>query len=259
MKSAVVTGAGSGIGAAVARRLLADGWAVVAVDNQRNGLAQYAENTRCATVLGDVADQSTHARAGERAADIGELHAWISAAGITATHQLHALDEHAARRIIDINQMGALLGAAEAVARFRATGTPGVVVGISSIHGSHSAVHYPVYEMTKAAIEALTRSIAVSYGADGIRAVAIAPGAIRTPALTASIEASDDPQMAMARLRESSPLQRLGHPNEIADAVAFVTSGSASFITGTTIVVDGGWTSVLLGEERPSEGEDPTK
>ena len=247
MKSAVVTGAGSGIGAAIARRMLVDGWAVVAVDNQRDGLAQYAENTECPTIVGDVADRSTHARAGERAADIGELHAWISVAGVTATHRLHALDESAARRIIDINQMGALLGAAEAVTRFRATGTPGVVVGISSIHGSHSAVHYPVYEMTKAAIDALTRSIAVSYGADGIRAVAIAPGAIRTPALTASIEASGDPETTLARLRESSPLQRLGQPEEIAEAVAFVTSDRASFITGTTIVVDGGWTSVLLG------------
>ena len=119
-------------------------------------------------------------------------------------------------------------------------------------------MHYPVYEMTKAAIDALTRSIAVSYGADGIRAVAIAPGAIRTPALTASIEASDDPQTAEARLRESSPLQRLGHPEEIAEAVAFVTSERASFITGTTIVVDGGWTSVLLAEEPQPEGKDPT-
>ena len=257
MKSAVVTGAGSGIGEAVARRLLDDGWAVVAVDNRSDGLAQYADDTRCATVLGDVAEQSTHTRAGERAADIGELHAWISAAGITTTHQLDALDEQAARRLIDINQVGALLGAAEAVTRFRAAATPGVVVGISSIHGSHSAVHYPVYEMTKAAIEALTRSIAVSYGADGIRAVAIAPGAIRTPALTASIEASDDPQTATARLQASSPLHRLGHPDEIADAVVFVTSDRASFITGATIVIDGGWTSVLLGAEPEPSEEDP--
>ena len=106
MKSAVVTGAGSGIGEAIARRLLVDGWAVVAVDIQGDGLVQYAEDTRCATVLGDVADKATHARAGERAANIGELHAWISAAGVTATHRLDALDENAARRIIDINQMG---------------------------------------------------------------------------------------------------------------------------------------------------------
>ena len=259
MKSAVVTGAGSGIGEAVAIRLLADGWAVVAVDNQRDRLAQYADNTQCATVLGDVADASTHRRAGERASGIGELSAWVSVAGITASHQLHAMDEHAARRVIDINQVGSLLGAAEAVARFRAAATPGVVVGISSIHGSHSAVHYPVYEMTKAAVDALTRSIAVSYGADGIRAVAIAPGAIRTPALTAGIEASHDPGAARARLERSSPLQRLGRPNEIAEAVAFVVSEGASFITGTTIVVDGGWTSVLLGPEPSTEGEDPTK
>ncbi len=250
MRSAVVTGAGSGIGEAVARRMLADGWAVVAVDRDDRGLAQFAGDERCGTVVGDVAERATHVRAAERAAGMGVLAAWVSVAGITTTHELHALDEASARRTIDVNQMGALLGAAQAVTIFRATGTPGVVVQISSIHASHSAVHYPVYEMTKAAADALTRSIAVSYGADGIRSVAIAPGAIRTPALTASIDASDDPPAASDRLKESSPLGRLGQPDEIADAVAFVTSDGASFISGTTIVVDGGWTSVLLRDDR---------
>ena len=258
MKSAVVTGAGSGIGEAVAQRLLAEGWAVVAVDHEADGLGKFADDSRCATVGGDVVDRSTHVRAGDRAAEIGELHAWVSVAGITTTHELHAFDEASARRTIDVNQVGSLLGAAEAVTRFRAGGTPGVVVQISSVHASHSAVHYPVYEMTKAAADALTRSIAVSYGSHGICAVAIAPGAIRTPALTSSIDAAEDPPAALARLSGSSPLHRIGEPDEIADAVAFVVSERASFITGTTLVVDGGWTSVLLGEERAPEGQSQT-
>lgn len=249
MNCAVVTGAGSGIGEAVALRLLADGWAVVAVDHEADGLTKFDNEPRCATVLGDVVDRSTHVRAGSAAAEIGALQAWVSVAGITTQHELHAFDERSARRTIEVNQVGALLGAAEAVARFRADGIPGVVVQISSVHASHSAVHYPVYEMTKAAAEALTRSIAVSYGAHGIRAVAIAPGAIRTPALISSIEASPDPQASLARLSESSPLRRIGDPDEIADAVAFVTSERASFITGTTLLVDGGWTAVLLADE----------
>ncbi len=250
MKSAVVTGAGSGIGEAVTRRLLADGWAVVAVDNNADGLARFANQERCTSVLGDVAEQSTHDRACDRAAELATLHAWISVAGITVRHQLHKLDEQSARRVIDVNQVGALLGAARAVAAFRATATPGVVVLISSVHGSHSAVHYPVYEMTKAATDALSRSIAVSYGADGIRAVAIAPGAICTPALTESIGSSENPTASFEQLATSSPLGRIGQPEEIADTIAFVVSESASFISGTTIVVDGGWTSTLLSQDR---------
>ncbi len=252
MRTAVVTGAGSGIGEAIAIRLLLDGWTVIAVDNNADGLAQFSQHEGVTTVLGDVTERSTHIRARGEAAQAGVLHAWISVAGITATHQLHSLDEPSARRIIDINQVGALLGAAEAVTAFRAAGTPGVLVQISSVHASHSAMHYPVYEMTKAALDALTRSIAVSYGADGIRAVAIAPGAIRTPALTASIEASEDPQASSDRLAASSPLGRIGRPDEIANAVAFVVSEQASFISGTTIVIDGAWTSALLnGNQRP--------
>jgi len=249
MNSAVVTGAGSGIGGAVTRRLLADGWAIVAVDQDADGLARFADEPNCATVVGDVAERSTHVRAGQMLSEIGSPLGWVSVAGITATHELDALDEESARRMIDVNQIGPLLGAAEAVTRFRASGNPGVIVQISSVHGSHAAVHYPVYEMTKAATEALTRSIAVSYGADGIRSVAIAPGAVETPALTAALESSGSPPSARARLEASSPLHRLGQPSEIADAVAFALSTSASFLTGTTVVVDGGWTAVLLDDE----------
>lgn len=252
-RSAVVTGAGSGIGEAVARRLLGDGWAVVGVDVEAAGLAQFAAEANWAGVVGDVADRATHARARERAEALGALGAWVSVAGVTATHELHALDEQAARRLIDVNQLGPLLGAAEAVSAFRSAGTPGVVVQISSVHAARAAVHYPVYEMTKAACEALTRSIATSYGALGIRSVAIAPGAIRTPALTASLDGSADPVATTARLEASAPLGRIGQPEEVADAVAFAISNRASFISGTTIVVDGGWTGVLLADRVNSE------
>ncbi len=252
----MVTGAGSGIGEAVAHRLLAEDWAVVAVDRYAAGLAQFSSESNCATVVGDVTERSTHSRAGRRMRELGSPHAWISVAGVTASHELHALDEASVRRLIDINQMGPLFGAAEAVSRFRASGTPGVIVQISSVHASHSAAHYPVYEMTKAANEALTRSIAVSYGVDGIRSVAIAPGAIETPALIAALEATDDPRLARARLSRS-PLNRLGQPREIAEAVAFVISAGASFVTGTTIVVDGGWTSMLIRDEQ--EPSDPPR
>ncbi|MGB0113921.1 MAG: SDR family oxidoreductase [Ilumatobacteraceae bacterium] len=243
-----MTGAASGIGEAVAHRLRADGWSVVAVDRDAAGLTDFTAESDppCASVVGDVADAETHQRARTEASAIGTLQAWISVAGITEPHDLHDLDHDSARRLIEVNQMGPLLGAAEAVTEFTNSGTAGVVVQISSVHASRAAYGYPIYEMTKAAGEALTRSIAVTYGHLGIRSIGIAPGAVETPALTESIQQSPDPVARRDRLAWSSPLGRMGQPSEIADVVAFAVSEQATFISGTTIMVDGAMTAVLM-------------
>lgn len=251
MSVAVVTGAGSGIGEAVVHRLLRDGWGVVAADSSQAGLGQFAASEhgqRFRQVLGDVADRATHRAMRAEAERLGVLRAWISVAGITRSHELHDLDEESVRRVVEVNQLGTLWGAAEAVDSMLASRAGGVIVQIASVHAYHAAEGYPVYEMTKAAVDALTRSIAVTYGPMGIRAVTIAPGAIRTPALTAALDAAPDPEAAAARLRDAAPLGRIGMPTDIAAAVAFAISGDASFMTGTSIVVDGGWSAVLLRE-----------
>ncbi|MCC6184541.1 MAG: SDR family oxidoreductase, partial [Microthrixaceae bacterium] len=176
-------------------------------------------------------------------------------AGITVTHRLDDLDEASAREGVEVNQLGSLWGAAEAVCAYVASGAPGVVVSISSVHAIRAAQHYPVYEMTKAAVDALTRSVAVSYGPHGIRAVAIAPGAIMTPALRTSLETEQDRAATAGVLERVSALGRIGRPEDIAGAVAFALSEEASFLTGTTICVDGGWTSALLpGHREPADG-----
>ena len=187
---------------------------------------------------------------------MGVLRAWISVAGITRSHDLHDLDEESVRRVVEVNQLGTLWGAAEAVDSMRTSRAGGVIVQIASVHAYHAAEGYPVYEMTKAAVDALTRSIAVTYGPIGIRAVTVSPGAIRTPALTTALNAAPDPDGAIARLTDASPLGRIGMPSEIAAAVAFALSADASFVTGTSIVVDGGWSAVLL---RDSTDSDPNE
>lgn len=267
MRSAIVTGAASGIGRAVAIRLGADGWAVVAVDRDRALLdtvvAGLPDSGRLATaVVGDVADRTTHRRARAAAAEHGPLGAWVGAAGLTHTHDLANLDEAAARMLVDVNQFGLLWGAAEALDEWLSTGTHGTIAVISSVHARHAYPHHAVYEMTKAAADALVRNIAVTYGPQRIRAVGIAPGAVVTPPLVASLDSAADPAAARRHLERQTPAERLAQPEEVAAAVSFLVSDDAGYISGTTLAVDGGWSAVLsrppdeTGAQRSAAGDD---
>ncbi len=255
--SVIVTGAASGIGRAVAGRLAADGFHVVAVDRTATDLdaavgALGDAGLSATAVAGDVRDRKTHRQARKAARTHGPLRAWVGCAGITRLHDLADLDETAVREVVDINQIGLLWGASEAVAEWVANGETGVAVAISSVHARHAAERHPIYEMTKAAAEALIRSIAVTYGRAGIRAVAVAPGAIETPALRRSLQSAPDPEAAEQRLTMFPPLERIGLATEVADAVAFVISDRASYISGTVLTVDGGW-SAVLARDAPDE------
>lgn len=246
----IVTGAASGIGRAVAERMGRDGYHVICLDRTAETLesvvTQLVSDGMAATaVAGDVRDRDCHRRAVAAAREHAPLRAWIGCAGITRLHDLTDLDEAGVRELIDINQLGLLWGAAEAVSAWRQTGSDGVIVAISSVHARHAAERHPVYEMTKAAAEALVRSIAVSYGPHGIRAAAVAPGAINTPALRASLDSAADPAAATRRLEMFTPAERIGEGSEIASAVSFLVSDEAAFISGTTLTVDGGWSAVL--------------
>ncbi|WP_029138183.1 SDR family NAD(P)-dependent oxidoreductase [Nakamurella lactea] len=256
--SVVVTGAASGIGRAIAQRLAADGYPVAAVDLHVEQLEAVVADLRAAggrvvAVAGDVRDRDCHRRARAAATELAPLWGWVGCAGITRLHDLTDLDEADAREVVDINQLGLLWGSAEAVDEWTTAGRPGVLLVISSVHAGHAAERHPVYEMTKAAAEALVRSVAVTYGPRGIRAVAVAPGAVDTPALRASMQSAADPAAAQHRLEGFSPAERLARPEEIAAVVAFLLSDQAGYISGTAIPVDGGWTAVLARESQDAE------
>jgi 3-oxoacyl-[acyl-carrier protein] reductase len=139
-----------------------------------------------------------------------------------------------------------LWGAVEALRVWETAGSAGTIVAVSSVHARHAASGSGIYEMTKASVEALVRNIAVTYGSRGIRAVAIAPGAISTQALHASFATASNPRAARERLERQAPMNRLGEPEEVAAAIGFLVSQEAAYISGTTLTVDGAMSSVLM-------------
>lgn len=250
-RSAVITGAASGIGLATVTRLAADGWALACVDMNEAALYRLTEQLAAAghstvAIPGDVSDRSTHRKACQAASQLAPLGAWIGVAGVAGDFELTTASEAEIRTMIDINQLGMLWGSIEALRVWEEAGDPGAIVVTSSVHARHAASGSGVYEMTKAAIEALIRNIAVTYGSRGIRAVAVAPGAISTPALQASFATAVNPEAARIRLERQAPLNRLGETAEVAAAIAFLVSPDAAYISGTTLTVDGAMSSVLM-------------
>ncbi|MPZ96993.1 MAG: SDR family oxidoreductase [Propionibacteriales bacterium] len=245
MASVVVTGSSKGIGRAIAERLTADGWAVVGLDREAGSGAGCAD-----VVVGDTAVRDSHRQAAERARALAPLRGWVNNAGITRRLPLHALDEELARAVVEVNGLGYLWGCAEAVSSFVDQASAGAIVNISSIHGRASFPGLAVYEFTKGGVDALTRGVAVTYGPYGIRANAVAPGGVRTPALEASLAAAPDSAAAEQALATGPPLRRIAEPADIAATVAFLLSDDASYLTGQSIGVDGGW-SAAFGQPQP--------
>lgn len=243
VRTAMVTGAAQGIGRAVAARLAADGARVVLVDLNERALAEAAaqlDAAGTATVAGDVADPETAKRAaalaGERfgGADILVNNAGISPkhAGQKAPLARMALDEW--RRVLDVNLTAAFLFCQACLPSMQARRW-GRIVNMSSLAGrTRSDVPGVHYGATKAGIIGFSRLLANELGPDGITVNCVAPGRIVTPLNENFSEAEN--RAYLARL----PVRRLGTPEEVAAAVAYLASDAAGFVTGAVIDVNGG-------------------
>ncbi|MGJ5176300.1 SDR family NAD(P)-dependent oxidoreductase [Bradyrhizobium oligotrophicum] len=242
-KIAVVTGAGSGIGAAIARLFVSEGAKVMIGDLADSGgvLAAdlAAQGFEAAFQRVDVTDEASVARLIETAVSrFGRLDCLVANAGIPECKSpIHELDLANWRRVIDIDLTGVAICNKFAARAMRATGG-GAIVNMASILGHVGQENSNAYSAAKAAVVNLTRSVALTYARSGIRANCVSPGYVDTPLLARLPEATR--QAMLVR----QPIGRLARPEEIAEVVGFLASDRASIVTGACINADGGYTAI---------------
>ncbi len=241
-KIAFITGSSRGIGRAVALRLAEEGWAVGinclrSADLARQLAADLrAQGREAAAFQADVADRAaiTAAIRGAEEALGGPVSLLVNNAGMAEQHLFQDIPEDFWRRIFAVNVDGAF-HAIQAVLPAMIHEKAGCIVNISSIWGQRGASCEVAYSATKAALIGLTRSLAMELAPSGIRVNCVAPGVIHTD----MVEVLG--QETLASLAQETPLGRLGTPEDIAHAVAFLADGRSSFITGQVLTADGGF------------------
>jgi NAD(P)-dependent dehydrogenase (short-subunit alcohol dehydrogenase family) len=232
---AIVTGGASGIGRATAELLAGHGARVAVFDRDVDGAKEVAALIRGHAYDVDVRDGDAFAAAVDAAAnDVGELRILVNNAGVGDLRPLHTVDERLWRRLLDVNLTGTYHGMRTVIPRMLDAGG-GTIVNVASLSGLSPTRNEAPYSAAKAAVIALTRSGALEYGPH-VRVNCVAPGFVRTP-LTAIW---DDHPDAFAPIRDAIPLQRIGEAREIAELVLFLCSPRSSYVTGQTIVIDGG-------------------
>jgi NAD(P)-dependent dehydrogenase (short-subunit alcohol dehydrogenase family) len=250
-KSAIVTGAGSGIGRACATALSAAGASVVANDISPDGLSETvsaieAGGGRAVAEVGDVRSRDDVERLVARAVSAyGGLDVMVANAAVSIYASLEQMSEEDLDAALDTNLRGALLCAQAAVPALRERGG-GSIVLISSVQAFVTLPGCVPYAAAKAGLVAAARALAPEVGRDGIRVNAVAPGTIDTPMLQRDLADMNraEAEQFLARVENANALGRIGEAREIAEVVVFLASDASSYITGATIVVDGGYLSV---------------
>lgn len=240
-KTAIITGAAQGMGAATARRFVDEGARVVLTDllDEKGSALADELGERAVFVAHDVADEEAWSAVLGRAEDaFGPVDVLVNNAGVMHWGGIEELDLERTRRLLDVNLLGVMLGARAVVPSMKARGT-GSIVNISSVDGLRGVNGLSAYVASKWAVRGFTKSLAYELGPAGIRVNSVHPGGVDTTLGNPLGRTGDELQVPYRGV----PLQRIGESDEIADVTVFVASDEARYVTGAEIAVDGGWSA----------------
>jgi cyclopentanol dehydrogenase len=244
-KVAIVTGGASGMGAATSRLFAAEGASVVVADIQVDPGRQVVQSITAAGGTAEFlrADMGRHAEikamvdfAVER---FGRLDILVNNAAVESGKTEVDTSEEEWDHIMNINVKGVFLATKYAVPIMKRNGG-GSIINISSAYGIVGSPGFAAYHASKGAVRLLTKSTAVTHARDGIRANSIHPGAIDTPLLRQALNACIDPREMETRVKDSTPIGRLGLPEEVANGCLYLASDESRFVIGAELSIDGG-------------------
>ena len=241
-RTALVTGAARGIGLATTRRFLADNWTVAMIDRDESELLAAASGlTGVFPVVADVSEVDQVSRlVSETLAKFGQIDALVNNAGVADFGPMEGTGFDRWRKVMETNLDGVFLMTQAAIPALKSS--RGAIVNIASISGLRASTLRVAYGTSKAAVIQLTLQQAVELGEYGIRANCVAPGPVRTK-LAMAVHSPE----IIAAYHDAIPLNRYGSEDEIAEVIHFLCSPRASYVTGQTIAVDGGFEATGIG------------
>jgi NAD(P)-dependent dehydrogenase (short-subunit alcohol dehydrogenase family) len=245
-RAALITGASQGLGAAIALRLARDGYDLALTELTKGPLRDIvakvdASGARAVPIALDVCSQASVETAIEDAANaLGQIDVLVNNAGVTLRRPALDVTREEWQAVIDVNLSGTFFMSQQFARHLLARKRPGSIVSLASTHGVVALAERSTYGISKAAIIHMTRMLAFEWAEHGIRVNAIAPGTIETPSRAAYFDANPGTREAMVR---RVPMGKFGTEHDVAGAVAYLASADASFITGQTLLLDGGLTT----------------